>query len=61
MFPSLTISGRVRGKAEVSLRYEMIKDLFLELSLTDEYDSKAQSDDGQTKDYSIVTSLGYSF
>ena len=61
MFPSLTESGRLRAKADVSLRYEIVKDLFAELSLTDDYDSKAPSSNAEKHDYAVVTSLGYSF
>ncbi len=60
-FPSLTISGRVRTQAELRLRYEIIEDLFAELSVKEYYDNKPQSMNAETRDYTITTSIGYSF
>jgi hypothetical protein len=59
-YPSLTESGRVRGSLDVSLRREIISDLFFDLSLYDSYDSDPPSE-GEKNDYGIVTSLGYKF
>jgi hypothetical protein len=59
-YPSLTESGRVRGSLDVSLRREIINDLFFDLSLYDSYDSDPPSE-GEKNDYGIVTSLGYKF
>jgi hypothetical protein len=59
-YPSLTESGRVRGSLDVSLRRELISDLFFDLSLYDSYDSDPPSE-GEKNDYGIVTSLGYKF
>jgi putative salt-induced outer membrane protein YdiY len=60
LYPSLTQSGRVRGQLDFGLRRELVTDLFIELSVYDSYDSKPP-DDGETNDYGIVTSLGYTF
>jgi hypothetical protein len=59
-YPSLTESGRVRGSLDVSLRREIINDLFFDISLYDSYDSDPPSE-GEKNDYGIVTSLGYKF
>ena len=61
VFPSLTVSGRVRGQASVRLRYELINDLFTELTLTGSFDSKPQSAGAEKNDYNITTSIGYTF
>jgi putative salt-induced outer membrane protein YdiY len=61
VFPSLTVSGRVRTQAEISLSYEIIDDLYIELSLQEYYDSEPQSAGAEKNDYAITTSLGYSF
>ena len=61
VFPSLTVSDRVRANAEISVRYEIISDLFAELRLTDSYDNKPQSAGAEKNDYSVITSLGYTF
>lgn len=60
LFPSLTESGRLRSNLEVSLRRELITDLFVELSLYDSYDSEPPLE-GEKNDYGIVTGLGYTF
>ena len=61
VFPSLSISGRVRSHASISLRYEIIKDLFAGLSLAHIYDSEPQSIGAQSSDYSVTSSIGYKF
>lgn len=61
VFPSLTVSGRVRAQASVQLRYELVRDLFTELTLSQTYDSKPQSAGAERNDYTITTSIGYTF
>ena len=58
--PSLSESGRVRGEAAIRLRREMVKDLFLDLSLYDSYDNRAVAG-APSNDWGMSTSLGYSF
>ena len=60
VFPSLTDSGRVRAKLDFDLRRELVKDLFIGLSVYDSYDSRPP-EEGTRNDYGIVTSLGYTF
>ncbi len=60
VFPSITDAGRVRGNLDITLRRELVKDLFFDLSFYQSYDSEPP-DEGQSSDYGIVTSLGYSF
>jgi len=60
VFPSLTDGGRVRANLDFALRRELVKDLFIELSVYDSYDSRPP-EDGTENDYGIVTSLGYTF
>jgi uncharacterized protein DUF481 len=60
LYPSLTESGRHRGNLDVSLRREIISDLFFDLSFYESYDSDPPSG-AETTDYGIVTSLGYKF
>jgi hypothetical protein len=61
VYPSVTESGRVRSEGNLYSRYEIIKDLYWEISV---YVS-ADSDPGETaqskSDYGIVTSLGFTF
>jgi hypothetical protein len=61
VFPSLTISGRVRTAADLTLRYELIRDFFLQLSFAHAYDSESQSVGAASSDYSVTTSVGYTF
>jgi hypothetical protein len=60
VLPSLTESGRWRGEGGLDLRKEFVKDLFLELSLWGAYDNQPTAG-ASTSDWSIITSLGYSF
>ena len=61
VYPSFTVSGRVRTDAGIRMRYEIIDDLYYELSAQHAYDNKPQSLGASNSDWSIVTSLGYSF
>ena len=61
LLPSLTESGRVRSEFELRSRYEIINDLFFEISMYASYDSDADSETNSKSDYGVTTSLGYSF
>jgi putative salt-induced outer membrane protein YdiY len=61
VYPSFTVSGRVRTDAGIRMRYEIIDDLFYELSAQHMYDNEPQSVGATNSDWSVVTSLGYSF
>jgi hypothetical protein len=61
VFPSFTVSGRVRTSAGVTLSYEIVKDLTYQLSFTHASDSEPQSAGAATSDWSVVASLGYEF
>jgi hypothetical protein len=61
IFPNLTDSGRVRAEFDISLKWEMIEDLFWELSFYDSYDSDPVVVDAEKNDYGIVTSVGWEF
>ena len=61
VFPSITDSGRTRAQFDVNLRWEMIKDLYWDLSYYNTYDSDPPSGSLSTNDYGIVTSIGWSF
>ena len=61
VFPSITQSGRTRAQWDLSLRWEVINDLFWDLSYYNSYDSDPPSSSKSTSDYGVVTSIGYSF
>ncbi|HUO41286.1 MAG TPA: DUF481 domain-containing protein [Mycobacterium sp.] len=61
LFPSLTQSGRYRAEGNLRSRYELVKDLFFEVSLYGTYDSNPGENAQSHSDYGLVTSLGYTF
>ena len=61
LFPSLTDSGRYRTNLNLSLRRELIKDFYLDLSFYHAYDSQPPDANAENSDYGLTTSLGYSF
>jgi hypothetical protein len=61
LFPSLTNSGRVRSESDVTLRQELIKDFFWDLTGYLSYDSRPPNEEAATNDYGLTTSLGYTF
>jgi putative salt-induced outer membrane protein YdiY len=60
LYPGITESGRLRAETNVGLRRELVTDLFLDLSLYGSYDNEPP-EVGESSDYGIVTSLGYTF
>jgi len=61
VFPSLTDSGRYRTNLNISLRRELVKDFYLDLSFYHSYDNEPPDVNAETSDYGLTTSLGYSF
>jgi len=61
LFPSLTDSGRVRSEGRLRSRYEIVVDLFFEVSVYGSYDSDPGEGADSKSDYGVTTSLGYSF
>ncbi len=61
VFPSFTESGRVRSEGRLRGRYEIVEDLFFELSMYNSFDSEPGQDADANSDYGITTSLGFSF
>ena len=61
LLPSLTDIGRVRAEAELGVKYEFVDDLFFELKLYSAFDSRQPGTNARASDYSVTTSLGYSF
>lgn len=61
VIPNLTDSGRIRAEFDVSLKWEMIEDLFWELSFYDSFDSDPVVQGAEENDYGVVTSLGWEF
>ena len=61
LFPSFSVSGRWRGQAQLQFSYEIIEDLYAELTLREAFDTKPQSAGAEKNDYTLTTSIGYSF
>ena len=61
IIPNLTDTGRVRGEFDISLKWEIINDLFWEISFYDSFDSDPVVVDAERNDYGVTTSLGYDF
>jgi hypothetical protein len=59
VIPNLTDTGRVRGELDIKLKWEMIEDLFWELSYYHSYDNRPP--ENKNNDYGIITSIGYDF
>jgi len=61
IIPNLTDTGRVRGEFDISVKWEIIHDLFWEISIYDSFDSDPVVLGAEQNDYGITTSLGYDF
>ena len=61
VIPNLTDTGRVRAEFDVKLRWEVVADLFWQLTLYDSYDSDPVVEGAEKNDYGIITSLGWDF
>jgi len=61
LLPSLTETGRYRSSADISLRREIVNDLYFDLSFNGSYDNKPPDVTADSVDYSVTTSLGYKF
>lgn len=61
VFPSFTVSDRVRTNAKATISYEFIKDFTYRLSVSHAYDSEPQSVGAVKADWSFFTSLAYEF
>jgi hypothetical protein len=59
LYPSLSNTGRVRGDTDIRIRWEMVNDLFWDLTAYGVYDSDAESEN--QFDYGISTGLGWKY
>lgn len=60
IFPGITESGRTRVNSDITLRNEIVRSVFWDLSFYSTYDNRPP--EGASKeDYGIVTSIGASF
>ena len=61
VIPNLTDTGRVRSEWDIKFKWEMIEDLFWELSIYNSYDSDPVVAAAEKNDYGISTSVGGDF
>lgn len=61
LYPSLSVSGRVRFEANLELRKELFKDFYFNLRFFDSFDNKAEDSGGTNNDIGVTTSIGWSF
>jgi hypothetical protein len=62
LYPSFSVPGRVRFELYASVKYEILTDVFLNLSFYLNFDNKpVEGDTASKNDYGIVTSIGYTF
>ncbi len=60
VYPGITESGRLRADADITLSWEVIGDLDLNLTASSSYDNES-NDDGDDYDYSITTGVAWEF
>lgn len=61
LFIGISEVGRIRNDGEVSLNWELVSDLNLNLTVYNNYDSQSPSTGAALFDYGLVTGLSYSF
>lgn len=61
VIPNLTDTGRVRAEFDITLKWEIVSDLFWQLSFYDSFDSDPVVVDAEKNDYGVTTSLGWEF
>lgn len=59
VFPSLTESGRVRADTDIRIRWELVEDLFWDITAYGSFDNRAGDD--QEFDYGITTGIGWEY
>ena len=59
LYPSLTDNGRLRGDSDLSLRWELYRDLFLDITTWGVYDNR-NIGDGDF-DYGVSTGIGWDY
>ena len=59
IYPSLTNSDRIRGDTDIRIRWELVRDLFFDMTAYGVYDSEAESEN--EFDYGISTGLGWKY
>jgi hypothetical protein len=65
LFPSITEWGRLRSRFNIDLTWEIVEDLYWQLSFYDDFDSEPLDENGDPapsrNDYGITASVGWSW
>ncbi len=61
VFPSLTVSGRVRVEASASVKREIVSDFYLAISIFDSFDSRDPTTLEPRNDWGPTISVGWQF
>ena len=61
LYPSLTINKRVRFEYDIAAKYEIVKDLFINLQFYGSSDNKPSNGGTAKNDWGVITSIGYTF
>jgi hypothetical protein len=60
-YTSITSFGRFRFEYNLSSKFEIVKDLYLNLQLYDYYDSQTSDGSKANNDWGIISSIGFTF
>jgi hypothetical protein len=61
IFPSLSDLGRVREEGDVRVRYEVLRDFFITVSLQNSFDSRPPTPDTPKSDFTTTVSISWKF
>ena len=61
VYPNLSDLGRVRADLDLSLKWEIVSDLFWDITIYNSYDSDPPSADAEENDFGVRTSVGWDF
>jgi hypothetical protein len=61
LYPSMTTWGRVRLEYDLAAKVEVVKDVFVGLTIYDNFDNNPSASSSSKNDWGLITSLGYSF
>ena len=61
LYPSFSVSGRVRWQNDLRVSYELVKDFMVAVTLFGAYDNKPQSVDAPKNDYGTTLAISWSF
>jgi hypothetical protein len=61
LYPSMTTWGRIRLEYDLAAKVEVVKDVYVGLTIYDNYDNNPSASSASKNDWGLITSLGYTF